>query len=206
MKRLITLTLTLCLVVSLASFCALFAEGTTYTGGYYTYTVENGEATIIGTNGSVSGALVIPSTLGGYPVTGIGEKAFQSETNVTSLNKVVIPNSVKSIGVLAFGGLFNLSSVTIGDGVEYIGDEAFGDCFALHEIFVSENNQTYSTVNGVLFNKDKSLLIYCPTGRDGKYDIPQGVTDIYDDAFRDCGGITRITIPRQCEEYRRQCI
>ena len=47
-----------------------------YKEGYYTYTVTNGKATIIAVDSSISGDVVIPSTLGGYSVTTIGYKAF----------------------------------------------------------------------------------------------------------------------------------
>ena len=81
------------------------AEDGEYTEGYYTYTVENGEATITGCDNSISGEVVIPDTLGGYPVKNIGWGAFYGCTGLTS---VTIGNSVTSIGEHSFYGCTGL--------------------------------------------------------------------------------------------------
>ena len=66
-----------------------------YKEGYYTYTVTNGKATIIAVDSSISGDVVIPSTLGGYSVTTIGDSAFDYCDILTS---ITIPDSVTKIG------------------------------------------------------------------------------------------------------------
>ena len=90
--------------------------------GYYTYSVSNGEATITDVSTSISGNITIPSTLGGYPVTVIGEDAFRGHTGLTS---ITIPDSVTSIGWYAFSRCTSLTSITIGNGVTSIGNSAF---------------------------------------------------------------------------------
>ncbi len=80
------------------------------TSGELTYSVENGKATITGHNGEISGELVIPSTLGGYPVTSIGNWALNGRSGLTS---VTIPDSVTNIGGSAFKNCTGLTSVTI---------------------------------------------------------------------------------------------
>ena len=69
--------------------------------GGFSYTVSNGEATITdySTSSSYGGVITIPSTLGDYPVTTIGDSAFYNCTNLTS---VTIPSSVKTIENNAF--------------------------------------------------------------------------------------------------------
>ena len=67
----------------------------------YTYTVTNGEAIITDFKTSVTGAVVIPDTLGGYPVTSIGIFAFRG---CTGLTEVTIPESVTRMGDYAFYG------------------------------------------------------------------------------------------------------
>ena len=74
----------------------------------------------------------IPSTIEGYPVVTIGDSAFYYNTNIKG---VIIPDSVKRIGVHAFAGCIELSSVTFGEGVTTIEDYAFYNCASLiHQI------------------------------------------------------------------------
>ncbi|MBR4720397.1 MAG: leucine-rich repeat domain-containing protein [Clostridia bacterium] len=65
----------------------------------------------------------------------------------------------------------------------------------MEEIAVSQNNQNYSSENGVLFNKNKTSLIDCPSKKTGSYTIPNSVTTIIGHAFDNCSNLTSITIP-----------
>lgn len=77
-----------------------------------TYTISDGEVTITGCDVSKSDELVIPSVLGGYPVTGIGIYAFRYCKNLES---VIIPENVKAISGSAFAECSALESVIIHD-------------------------------------------------------------------------------------------
>lgn len=125
-------------------------------------------------------------------VTSIGDDAFYL---CTLLERITIPDSVVSIGNRAFGQCFDLKSITIHSGVTSIGDWAFGECFSLESINVSEQNQYYSSSDGVLYNKNKTTLIKFPEGKEGSYNIPDSVTSIADGAFFNCMGLRSITIP-----------
>ncbi len=158
-----------------------------------TYEIENGKVTITDCDTSLSGDIVLPSKIEGKPVTSIGENAFGFCSSLTS---ITIPDSVTSIGKVAFGWCSSLTSITIPDGVTSIGYGAFDRCKKLTQINVDKANTSYSSVNGVLFNKEKTELIRYPEGKtDTSYAIPNSVTRIGSSAFYDCSSLTSITIP-----------
>jgi hypothetical protein len=126
-------------------------------------------------------------------VTSIGNRAFYSCTNISSIN---ISDSVTSIGKLAFYGCKSLSSISFSEYISTIGESNFSGCSSLKEINVNENNQNYSSSNGVLFNKEKTSLICYPSGKSEiTYEIPASVTEIEDEAFYTCFELLYITIP-----------
>ncbi len=140
----------------------------------FTYTTNNGTITITGYTGS-SGAVTVPGAINGYPVTSIGNVAF-SETNVTS---VMIPSSVTSIAQLLFDGP-NLTAIT-----------------------VATNNPVFSSVAGVLFDKNQDTLIECPGGLAGSYTIPNSVTTIAETAFWQCRNLTSVTMGNSVNSIAR---
>ncbi len=161
------------------------------TSGNYTYTVSGNNATITDYTGTET-ILEIPGTLGGYTVTSIGTYAFY---HCTSLTSVTIPNSVTSIGSYAFAGCTSLTLVTIGDGVNSIATFAFDGCTSLTSFTVDSNNQTYHSIDGVIYSKDGSTIVMYPGGRSGSYSIIEGTTNMGNSVFVRCTGLTSITIP-----------
>src|ERR1039457_1377456 len=106
----------------------------------FTYTINNGTITITGYTGP-GGAVTIPSTIDGLPVTTIGDSAFA----FCPLSSVTIPNSVISIGDWAFFDCRSLTSVTIPNSVTNIGDHAFDECSGLNAIPVHTLTPAYSS-------------------------------------------------------------
>ena len=198
MKKWFVCMLALVLIVSAVPMGAFrfdvsAEEITEYTEGDYTYTVSNGEATITDCYSSITGDITIPSTLGGYPVAYIDDRAFRWSDNITS---VIIPNSVICIGDYAFDYCGSLTSITVPDSVTSIGEYAFRGCDNLTSINVNENNRYYCSIDGVLFNEDKTTVIQYPAGKTNTtYKIPNGVINIGNSAFYYCTSLTGITIP-----------
>ena len=123
-------------------------------------------------------------------VTNIGEGAFNE---CLWLNSIIIPNSVKNIGERAFSNCSSLTSVTIPNSVTNIGGNAFS-WSSVSSINVVNDNPYYCSIDGVLFDKQRTTLIQYPCGKHGEYIIPNNVTIEYD-AFDQCWGLTSITIP-----------
>lgn len=137
----------------------------------------------------------------------IGEKAFSS----TSLTELNIPDSVKEL-CYYFIGSTNIKEITLPSSMEipagysnYSLPFVFANCYNLEEIHI-ENNSSFSTdVAGVLYNGDKTELLYYPQGRSiTEYTIPDGVTRIGSDAFGVDNGegehhLQTVTIPKTLE-------
>ena len=125
-------------------------------------------------------------------VTSIGDNAFYK---CESLTDIIIPNSVISIGYSAFSDCSGLANIAISDSVTSIGVSAFSGCISLKSIEVSDNNENYTSVDGVLFNKDASELITYPAGKSNDtYEISNSVTSIGDHAFTGCVSLKSVTI------------
>ena len=122
--------------------------------------------------------------------------AWSNSSSYALVGDLVIDNSVTSIGDFAFTFCSGLTSVTIPDSVTSIGEGAFALCNSLTNINVSTDNPSYSSVDGVMFNKDQTTIINYPAGKtDTTYVIPDSVTTIGDSAFYGCRNLTSITIP-----------
>ena len=153
--------------------------------------------------GEYIGNVVIPSKVKyegeEYSVTSIGVETFYGCGSLTS---ITIPEGVTKIGEGAFLDCGSLTSITIPEGVTSIGESAFSYCSSLTSIDVALDNNSYTSINGVLFSKDKTILIKYPGGKKDatSYAIPEGVTSIGEYAFRDCSFLTSITIPESVTE------
>jgi len=133
----------------------------------------------------IIGSYTIPNT-----VTNIGDFAFYSCGNLTNLT---IPSGVIRLGNSALSACSSLSGITIPASVISIGTNVFYTT-SLTAITVDTNNPAYSSLAGVLFNKDQTVLIQCPLGKTGSYTIPGTVTNLGNSAFFACL-LANITIP-----------
>ncbi len=191
-KSLLALTLALIMVLGVAplselagvDWASLFApkaeaaESKSFKDGYYTYTVENGEATITECDKSIAGAVTIPDKLGGYTVTKIKSYAFYS--------------------------CWNIESITIPAGVKEIYDDSFKMCWQLSNIFVSPENKNFASMDGVLTDYKKNKIIRYPEGKkESKYEIPSNISEIGTYAFEGNGWLSEVSIPNTVKRIER---
>lgn len=116
--------------------------------------------------------------------------------NYPDATKVVIPDSVTSIGDCAFYECTNLTSITISANITSIGEKQFRFCPNLDNIDVDKNNTAYCSVDGVLFNEDMTSLIRYPAGKTNSvYIVPDGVVNIEDYAFESCINLVSVVLP-----------
>jgi hypothetical protein len=114
-----------------------------------------------------------------------------------------VPYGVKTIGLGAFESCDKLKKITIPASVTKIGQSFYG-CFALTQYSVSMSNVNYSSLNGVLYNKNKSLIISYPNSKSGSYKLPSNVYTIGSNAFINCRLLTSIFIPKSVRKIDQQ--
>jgi len=122
----------------------------------------------------------------------IGDYAFSGCAGLTA---VVLPASAVEIDDYAFYECAGLTSVFIPASVVKTGNVIFHRCTGLTSIAVHPDNPVFASDDGVWFNRDKTVLISCPEGRQGDYVVPASVTKIGKYAFSDCTGLTSVSLP-----------
>jgi len=138
--------------------------------GPLTYSVVAGQVGITRCQPTAEGALELPATVNGMPVTSIGS-AFRDCTKLTS---VVIPDSVKHIDGSAFEGCTNLTTVTMPNAIRTIYSATFAGCTSLESLTIPDS----VTSIGILAFWDCTSLT--------SVTIPESVTSVWDYAFRGC--------------------
>ena len=167
----------LLLMLTMVVLCfAVCVTASAETWGDFSYEVlEDGTIEITNYSGSDTD-VVIPSEIDGKIVTSIGERAFEMDIEITSIK---LPENLRNIG-----------------------EHAMFFCFSLKNLELSEDNQ-YFTLDeyGVLYNKDKTKLVYYPAAIKNKtYTIPDSVTVIGNGAFSGNTTLEEIIIPEGVTE------
>lgn len=151
----------------------------------------------------------------------IPDSVTQMEDSVfcgcSSLERVVLSQNLTALSDYMFYGCTRLSALTLPRGLTEIGDFVFGECKQLNRVSfgaalrsignntfflsyvdtvtIDPQNPVYFSQDGVIFNKDKTVLVRFPTTKEGHYDIPEGVQKIEENAFSYCFGLLTVTIP-----------
>lgn len=138
---------------------------------------------------------------------GVTEIDYSAFSGCTSLQEITIPDSVTTVYDTAFSNCTSLESITIGSGVENLGNGWIDSCRRLADITVSPENSSFSSVDGVLFNKDGSSLLAYPIGnKRSAYTIPDGVEKVGAKAFYGCRYIESLTIPASVTEIEASAL
>ncbi len=188
----------------------------------YTYTASDDGTAVIKTFHGVGPYVSIPSEIDGYQIVGIDKQAFYSCERVKT---IVVPEGVVSIGSSAFNGCALLEDITLPSTLETIGESAFNSCVSLKQMTipagvtsigkwallycnvtayeVDENNAVFSDIDGVLCNKDQTVLLRYPDGRqDTAYTVPDGIKEIADYAFLCNQVLTTVSVPKSVKVLR----
>ena len=124
---------------------------------------------------------------------GISEIPTSAFFNCKKLTEITIPNTIESIGANAFAACDGLTGIAIPRSVTEIDSMAFEGCHT--SVYVDQDNNQYCSINGALYNKEKTILYYAGRITEGKYDIPEGTQSIGDFAFAGSDLLTHVTIP-----------
>lgn len=126
-------------------------------------------AAIVGFTGEPGEEVVIPALIDGIEVYGIDEGAFNEVTGIRSL--------------------------TIPATVRFLRAGTLNHCKGLENIHVAEDHPDFASVDGVMFDKEKTTLLAVGSGRAGHFQVPDGTTTIGPFAFSLCTELTRVTLP-----------
>lgn len=214
--KVLSVVLALAVALTVFSGVGFTVSAEEFTEGAFTYTVANGEVTIKKADTALSGDVVVPATLGGYPVVEIGANAFPC-VDVTSIS---LPNTITSIGSAAFGNCKALTSIAIPEGVKSIESYTFGNCSALANITIPGSvthiqDRAFNYCTGftrvnytgtleswlkICFNDEFSSPfyyggdLYINDEKITDLTIPDSVTDIGNYSFCGCQSITSLTM------------
>ena len=174
---------------------------------------------VIGYNGTDED-VIISNGYNGLPVTSIGSAAFYDCTQIktitmskhileinakafamcTNLERIILSDNITFIGNMAFSGCEKLTSVTLPKSLNLLGYDVFKDCAAISEISILDSNESYVTADNVLFNKNKTNLIYYASCKPNtKYEIPSSVTEISSNAITFVNSLKELIIGEEVE-------
>ena len=183
-------------------------EEETIVSGDFIFTVWYGTVGLSGYTGSGSD-VTVPSTVKGYPVTSIWSYAFDGADTIKTLT---VSEGIKDLGAYSIYNMQNLRVLNLPSTVyaEEPGSDQYGittgmsgipaGCPLLEEVTVPEGSQYLKSVDGVLFYKDMTEILYYPSGKkDQRYTVPDGVVIVGASAFENHQYIQSVYMPDTVE-------
>lgn len=180
--------------------------------GDYTYDVLGGKAYITKYTGNAK-HLVVPSTLGGYPVAQFGPIQYDGshviEYNDT-LQSITFSEGIKGMGMESLFSCYALKTINfpstmaidyekyVESGLAvYAGYSALPNfCDAVETVTVAAGNKKMKVVDGIIYSADGKEAIYCPAKyKKSEITLPDGIVTIIPSAFNDCENIKKVTMP-----------
>ena len=126
---------------------------------------------------------------------GLNRIDYSAFSHCTSLTAIVLPSNLTELGNYAFSYCSALTTISIPDNVTYLNKSTFNMCTSLNRIEVGPGNVAYASSDGMLYDKNKTKLIICPTGLVGSPTISPTTVSIEPRAFYQCTGITEVIVP-----------
>ncbi|MBR6407942.1 MAG: leucine-rich repeat domain-containing protein [Clostridia bacterium] len=201
LRRIIALLVAVILVASMAAVAP--AAGAEVSGQFRYETLADGTIRVTGYAGEAS-EVTIPAKINGKPVTAIADRMFYDL--LVTITKIVLPDSITTIGKRAFSNCVDLESINIPDGVTTIGEFAFNECMSLKSIVLPDSVTTVgkeafalcSRLESVRMPSDLKIIpedMFVGCYKLNNVSIPGGVTSIGDGAFANCSSLESVTIP-----------
>ena len=123
----------------------------------------------------------------------IGDMAF---SGCEALGNVTLPDALTTLGSGAFNDCTGLKSLTLGSGLTSFPLNAVNGCTRLNAVNASVQNTALASLDGVLYNKAATMLLFYPVGKtEASFSVPGGVTAIGEGAFQNVTGLKQITVP-----------
>lgn len=221
-KKVFLILLTIIAINCLLVVCGVTGSAKGDIVDYLRYEIENNEVKIVGYKDGIAGELIIPDTIEGYPVTAIGNGAFDLCTTITNLvipesvkiiednafytctklKKAVLPDSLTELPHGLFGHCYSLEEVNIPDGIQVIPSSAFASCYSLSEIEIPDS---VVAIGDAAFSGTMLKEINLPDGLQmigehaflccyklDQIKIPAGVKYIDDYAFYNCMSLEKV--------------
>ena len=134
----------------------------------------------------------------------IGQKMF---VNCSKLTTLLLPKGITQIRQNAFSGCERLNKLVIYDKLSSIQSGAFNNIYSLKTVEIDSNNENFCIIDGIIYDKAITTLIYCPKGLEAvNITIPSTVTALWEGCFQSTTGITgRITVPGSVSSLSRYC-